>query len=156
MNGKKTRDFYYMQLQNLSGFGDISDANFDSINKCVKTAKVYRMLEDIDSEIDMTRCVGEFQQKLIKIYHRIKKLLKTTFYSPSIKLCEAYRVCRKEPDWSIDVPPTAEPTAPVTDPTTFASTESPITDVPITDAPITGAPINDLPDFNDLSQVSNY
>ena len=49
-----------MQLQNLSGFGNISEANFDSINKCVKTAKVYRMLEDIDSKIDMTRCVGEF------------------------------------------------------------------------------------------------
>ena len=62
MNGKKTRDFYYMQLQNLSGFGNISEASFDSINKCVKSAKVYRMLEDIDSKIDMTRCVGEFKE----------------------------------------------------------------------------------------------
>ena len=59
MNGKKTRDFYYMQLQNLSGFGNISETDFDSINKCIKTAKVYRMLEDNDSDIDMTRCAGE-------------------------------------------------------------------------------------------------
>ena len=48
-----------MQLQSLSGFGNISEASFDSINKCIKTAKVYRMLEDIDSDIDMTRCAGE-------------------------------------------------------------------------------------------------
>ena len=60
MNGKKTRDFYYMQLQGLSGFGNLSDAQFDAVNKCIKTAKVYRMLEDINTDIDMTRCAGEF------------------------------------------------------------------------------------------------
>ena len=60
MNGKKTRDYYYMQLQGLSGFGNLPDAHFDAVNKCIKTAKVYRMLEDINSDIDMTRCTGEF------------------------------------------------------------------------------------------------
>ena len=66
----------------------------------------------------------------------------------SLKLYEAYRVCRKEPDWSNDVPlvTTAAPTTPEANPTTVASTESPITDVPITNAPI-----EDLPDFNNLS-----
>ena len=50
--------------------------------------------------------------------------------------------------WSNDVPlvTTAAPTTPEANPTTVASTESPITDVPITNAPI-----EDLPDFNNLS-----
>ena len=158
MNGKKTRDFYYMQLQNLSGFGNISEADFDSINKCIKTAKVYRMLEDNDSDIDMTRCAGESQQRYIlqSIIYRASRLPKqiTLIYTVpklSLKLYEAYRVCRKEPDWSNDVPlvTTAAPTTPEANPTTVASTESPITDV-------TNAPIENLPDFNNLSQVSNY
>ena len=84
------------------------------------------------------------------------KLIYTVYYTVSklrLKLCEAYRVCRKEPDWSADVPPvtTAAPTTPETNPTTVAPTESPITDVPITDVPVTDAPIEDLPDLNDLS-----
>ena len=63
MNGKKTRDFYYMQLQGLTGFGNLSESQLDNVNKCIKTAKVHRMLEDADSDIDMTRCTGQFKLK---------------------------------------------------------------------------------------------
>lgn len=87
---------------------------------------------------------------LAKIYdiQLVVCYIKYTVPKLSLKLYEAYRVCRKEPDWSNDVPPvtTAAPTTPEANPTTVASTESPITDVPITNAPI-----EDLPDFNDLS-----
>ena len=38
MNGKKTRDFYYLQLQNLSNFDESKD--LDAINKCIKSARV--------------------------------------------------------------------------------------------------------------------
>lgn len=52
-----------MQLQGLTGFGNLSESQLDNVNKCIKTAKVHRMLEDADSDIDMTRCTGQFKLK---------------------------------------------------------------------------------------------
>ena len=38
MNGKKTKDFYYLQLQKLASFDESTD--LDSINHCIKSARV--------------------------------------------------------------------------------------------------------------------
>ena len=38
MNGKKTKDFYYLQLQKLANFDESTD--LDSINQCIKSARV--------------------------------------------------------------------------------------------------------------------
>lgn len=38
MNGKKTKDFYYLQLQKLASFDESTD--LDSINQCIKSARV--------------------------------------------------------------------------------------------------------------------
>ena len=37
MNGGKTKDWYYLQLQNLSNFDEV---DLDAINSCIKSAKV--------------------------------------------------------------------------------------------------------------------
>ena len=38
MNGGKTKDWYYFQLQNLSSFDD--EVDLDAVNACIKGAKV--------------------------------------------------------------------------------------------------------------------
>ena len=38
MNGGKTKDWYYVQLQNLSSFDD--EVDLDAVNSCIKSAKV--------------------------------------------------------------------------------------------------------------------
>lgn len=57
MNKKKTRDSYYLHVQNVSGFGESAD--LESINKCLKSGNVYRMKENVDDDTsDMTKCMS--------------------------------------------------------------------------------------------------
>lgn len=67
MNGKKTRDWYYLQLK---GLRKISQEESSFLNKCLKTAKVLRIDEEIKeySKIDFTKCI-------------------------------AYKACHRDPDW---------------------------------------------------------
>ena len=47
MNGGKTRDWFYLQLQNLSFFDE--DVDMDAINACIKGVKVSNYVIIYDS-----------------------------------------------------------------------------------------------------------
>ena len=71
MNGKKNRDFYYMQLQNVrDGFMEEDPVELKKYYKCLTSAKVYRVKnDDTTIEKDYTKCV-------------------------------AYKACKKDPHWT--------------------------------------------------------
>ena len=47
MNGKKNRDFYYMQLQNVrDGLFEEDPVELKKYYKCLTSAKVYRVKND--------------------------------------------------------------------------------------------------------------
>ena len=71
MNNKKTKDFYYLQLQNVNEFYYSDDEEqMKKYYKCLTSAKVYRVKnDDTKIEKDYTKCV-------------------------------AYKACKKEPNWS--------------------------------------------------------
>ena len=57
MNGKKTRDWYYLQLK---GLNSLDQQDVQLLHKCLKTGKVFRIEEEISdaSEADFTKCTA--------------------------------------------------------------------------------------------------
>ena len=75
MNGKKTRDKYYLQLK---GYQIEDEKNKTLLDKCLQTAKVLRINEEMvdESVADFTKCI-------------------------------AYKACNKYPDWQDAIATTA-------------------------------------------------
>ena len=52
MNGKQTKDFYYLQVQ---GLANVEADNVEALNTCITRAKVY-WLSDNGQMTDFTKC----------------------------------------------------------------------------------------------------